>query len=288
MSEPTSYRMELTGVFGFPVDENPTVVMFEAAFKALDLPWRYLNFKVSPGDLAAAVEGVRAMGLRGINLTIPHKCEVIRYLDEVADDARLMGAVNTVYLEEGRLCGANTDGKGFLRALRDDAQVSPVGKKFMILGAGGAARAICVELALAGAEEIVIANRSEARGRELAALLVDHTQARVAFVAWNEALAIADDVDVLVNATSIGLHPHVDELPLLDYATIRRGLVVCDVIPNPPRTKFLEAARERGAVTLDGLAMLVYQGAIAFRLWTGRDAPVEVMQRALAAEFAAK
>jgi shikimate dehydrogenase len=288
MSETGNYRMELTGVFGFPVDENPTVVMFEAAFRALDLPWRYLNFKVPPEHLAAAVAGVRAMGLRGINLTIPHKCEVIRYLDEVADDARIMGAVNTVYLDQGRLCGANTDGKGFLRALRDDARVNPVGKKIMVLGAGGAARAICVELALAGAEQIVIANRGEARGRELAALLVNHTQARVVLLAWNEALAIADDVDVLVNATSIGLHPQVDEWPWLDYATIRPGLVVCDVIPNPPRTKFLEAAQARGAVTLDGLAMLVYQGAIAFKLWTGREAPVEVMQRVLAAEFAAK
>ena len=288
MNEQTSYRMELTGVFGFPVDENPTVVMIEAAFRALDLPWRYLNLKVPPEALATAFLGMRAMGFRGINLTIPHKCEALKYLDQVADDARIMGAVNTVYVDHGRLIGANTDGKGFLRALNDDARVNPAGKKFMILGAGGAARAITVELALAGAAEIVIVNRSKARGRELVALLRENTSVQATYQPWNDNLAIPGDVDVLVNATSIGLYPEVEETPALDYETIRPGLVVCDVIPNPPRTRFLEAAEARGAITLDGLGMLVYQGAIAFKLWTGKDAPVEVMKQALAAEFAAK
>ena len=287
MKEQASYRMELTGVFGFPVDENPTVVMIEAAYRALDLPWRYLNLKVPPQSLGAAVAGLRAMNFRGINLTIPHKCEVIRHLDEVAGDARIMGAVNTVYVDDGRLIGANTDGKGFLRALTDDARVDPAGKTFTILGAGGAARAIGVELALAGAAEIVIVNRSEARGRELAALLAEQCRARASYLPWRENLAIPAATEVLVNATSIGLYPQVDELPSLDYATIRPGLVVCDVIPNPPRTRFLETAQAHGARTFDGLGMLVYQGAIAFKLWTGQEAPVDVMKQALAAEFAA-
>lgn len=285
MSEQTNYRMELTGVFGFPVDENPTVVMMEAAFKALHLPWRYLNLKVHPHDLADAVRGLRAMGFRGINLTIPHKCEVLKHLDEVADDARIMGAVNTVYCDQGRLIGANTDGKGFLRALGEDAGLNPAGKTFMLLGAGGAARAIGVELALAGAARIEIVNRDEARGRELVALLAGHTRVAAGYRPWSADLSVPADVDVLVNATSIGLYPQVDEMPKLDSASIRQGLVVCDVIPNPPRTRFLQAAAERGAVTLDGLGMLVYQGAIAFKLWTGQEAPVEVMKQALAAEF---
>ena len=288
MKEQTSYRKELTGVFGYPVDENPTVVMIEAGFRALDLPWRYLNLKVPPKDLPAAVKGLRAMGFRGINLTIPHKCEVIQYLDEVADDARIMGAVNTVYIKGDRLIGANTDGKGFLRALNDDAKLNPAGKKFVVLGAGGAARAITVELALAGAAEITIVNRSEARGQELVDLLLKHTKVRATYQPWIENLAIPDGADVLVNATSIGLYPDVHDMPSLNYATIRPGMVVCDVIPNPPQTRFLDAARERGAVTLDGLGMLVYQGAIAFKLWTGMDAPVDVMKKALAAEFAAE
>ncbi len=288
MKEQTSYRMELTGVFGYPVDENPTVVMIEAGFAALNLPWRYLNLKVPPKDLPAAVKGLRAMGFRGINLTIPHKCEVIQYLDEVADDARIMGAVNTVYVKDGRLIGANTDGKGFLRALTDDAKLDPAGKKFMVLGAGGAARAITVELALAGAAEIVVVNRSEARGRELVALLGEHTPVKASYQAWTDNLVIPAATDVLVNATSIGLYPDVADMPSIDYATIRSGMVVCDVIPNPPQTRFLDAAKARGAITLDGLGMLVYQGAIAFKLWTGQDAPVDVMKQALAAEFAAQ
>jgi shikimate dehydrogenase len=287
MKEQTSYRKELTGVFGYPVDENPTVVMIEAGFAALNLPWRYLNLKVPPKDLAAAVTGLRAMGFRGINLTIPHKCEVIKHLDEVADDARIMGAVNTVYVQDGRLIGANTDGKGFLRALNDDARLNPAGKKFVVLGAGGAARAITVELALAGAAEIVIVNRGEARGWDLVALLLNHTGTHATYQPWSDNLAIPEGTDVLVNATSIGLYPDVHDMPSLDYTTITSGMVVCDVIPNPPQTRFLDAAKERGAITLDGLGMLVYQGAIAFKLWTGYDAPVEVMKKALAAEFAA-
>ena len=281
-----NYRHELTGVFGDPVDENPTVVMIEAGYRALGLPWCYLNLKVSPENLADALKGVRAMGFRGINLTIPHKCAVLQHLDEVAPDARIMGAVNTVQVKDGRLIGANTDGKGFLRALSDDAQCAPAGKRFMVLGAGGAARAMTVELALAGAAEIVIVNRSAARGQELVDLLTRHTSVKAILQPWNENLPIPQNVDVLVNATSIGLYPDVSDVPALDYTTIRAGMIVCDVIPNPPQTRFLSLARERGARTLDGLGMLVYQGAIGFKLWTGLDAPVAVMKQALAAEFA--
>lgn len=287
MSEPTSYRMELTGVFGCPVDENPTVVMMEAAFRALNLPWRYLNLKVAPEDLASAVQGLRAMSFRGINLTIPHKCEVLQYLDEVSSEARIMGAVNTVVAADGRLVGTNTDGKGFLRALKGDGQVDLVGKRFMVLGAGGAARAMTVELALAGAARITIVNRDEKRGHDLVALLTENTPVNAAYQPWTSDLAVPADTDVLVNATSIGLFPEVEALPLLNYDSIKPGMVVCDVIPNPPQTRFLDKARARGATTLDGLGMLVYQGAIAFKLWTGHDAPVEVMKQALAAEFGA-
>jgi shikimate dehydrogenase len=285
MKTATSYRQELAGVFGFPVDENPTVVMMEAAFRSLGLPWRYLTLKVSPADLAAGIQGIRAMGFRGLNLTIPHKVEVLQYLDEVNADARIMGAVNTIYREQDRLIGANTDGKGFLRALRDDAHMDPVGKKFMILGAGGAARAISVELALAGATEIEIVNRDAARGRELAALIGQHTKARATYQAWNGEVSIPKNVHGLVNATSIGLYPKIEELPPLDFGSIHSGMVVCDVIPNPPRTRFVKEAEARGAITLDGLGMLVYQGAIAFKLWTGEDAPIDVMKQSLLLEF---
>lgn len=285
MSTQTNYRHELTGVLGYPVDENPTVVMIETAFDALGLPWRYLNLKVKPDDLASAIQGVRVMGFRGINLTIPHKCEVIKYLDEVTDEARIMGAVNTVIAADGRLSGTNTDGKGFLRALIDDAKTSPSGKAIMILGAGGAARAISVELALAGATDITIANRDETRGRALVDLLGSHTPVRARYQPWLGNLAVPAGIDILINATSIGLFPEIDACPALDYDTIRPGLIACDVIPNPPQTRFLDKAKARGAITLNGLGMLVYQGAIALKRWTGHDAPIDVMKQALAAEF---
>jgi shikimate dehydrogenase len=285
MTTATGYRQELVGVFGFPVDENPTVVMMDAAFQFLGLPWCYLTLKVSPENLADGIQGIRAMGFRGLNLTIPHKVEVLQYLDEVNADAKIMGAVNTIYREGDHLIGANTDGKGFLRSLRDDAHMDPVGRKFMVLGAGGAARSICVELALAGATGIEIVNRTAARARELVDLLRQNTKAQVTFQEWSGEVSISKDIDGLVNATSIGLYPNVEELPSLNLETIRPGMVVCDVIPNPPRTRFLKEVESRGAVTLDGLGMLVYQGAIAFKLWTGMDAPVEVMKQALLTEF---
>lgn len=287
MSSENNYKAELTGVFGHPVAENPTIVMQEAAFKALALNWRYLTIEVYPQDLADAFKGLRAMNFKGINLTIPHKVEVLKYLDEVAQDAWLMGAVNTVRREGDRLVGENTDGKGFLRSLRDDAGVEPASKRVVVLGAGGAARAITVELALAGAAHLTIVNRSAERGQELAALLNAHTQTPAQLALWDKPYAVPPNTDVLVNATSIGLFPDVNAKPAIDYATITNRMIVCDVIPNPPRTPFLREAEACGAKTLDGLGMLVYQGAIGFKMWTGLDAPVAVMRQALAEAFGA-
>jgi shikimate dehydrogenase len=285
MAPEVSYKAELVGVFGHPVAENPTIVMQEAAFHELGLQWRYLTIEVKPADLGAAMAGLRAYNMRGINLTIPHKGAVLKYLDEVAPDAQLMGAVNTVRLEDGRLIGENTDGKGFLRSLWEDGKSDPAGKRVTLLGAGGAARAITVELALAGAAEINIANRSTERGQVLVDLLNDKTPAKANFFPWKGPFTIPEGTDILVNATSIGLYPEVNARPDLDYDTISAGMIVCDVIPNPPRTPFLREAAGRGATVLDGLGMLVYQGAIGFKMWTGHDAPVEIMHQALAQAF---
>jgi shikimate dehydrogenase len=259
--------------------------MQEAGFAALNLNWRYLTLEVRREDLAAAMQGMRAMNFAGINCTIPHKVAVLQYLDEVSPDARLMGAVNTIRRDGDRLIGENTDGKGFLRALRDDAGVDPKGTRVVVLGAGGAARAVCVELALAGAESIAVVNRSPARGEELAWLLNEHTPAKAAYVPWMAGMRIDAATDLLVNCTSIGLYPDLDGIPDIDTDAIVPHMVVCDVIPNPPHTPLLRAAAARGARTVDGLGMLVYQGAIAFKMWTGHDAPVDVMKAALAAEF---
>jgi shikimate dehydrogenase len=285
MSPNPNYKAELVGVFGHPVSENPTVVMQEAGFQALNLNWRYLTIEVYPQDLGAAIQGLRALNMKGINLTIPHKVEVLRYLDEVKPDAALMGAVNTVVRIGDKLVGENTDGKGFMRSLTQDAKVDPEGKQVLLLGAGGAARSISVELALAGAKQIRIVNRGIERGSILAELLNAKTPVKAEFIPWQGTYAIPNDTDILVNATSIGLAPNVHEKPDLNYLSIDSNMVVCDVIPAP-MTPFLREAQKRGAKTVDGLGMLVYQGAIAFKLWTGFDAPVEAMHKALSKAFA--
>ena len=284
MSSNPNYKAELVGVFGHPVAENPTVVMQEAGFQALQLNWRYLTIEVLPEDLGTAMQGMRAFNMKGINLTIPHKVKVLKYLDEVKPDAALMGAVNTVVRVGNKLVGENTDGKGFMQSLRQDAKVDPKGKKVLVLGAGGAARAITVELALAGVQQITVVNRSVERGQVLTELLQANTPAKARFVQWQGAYSIPEDTDILVNATSIGLAPRSHEKPVIDYGAIHAGMLVCDVIPAP-MTPFLKEAQARGAKSVDGLGMLVYQGAIGFKLWTGLDAPVEAMYKALSKAF---
>jgi shikimate dehydrogenase len=285
--EPQSYKAELVGVFGHPVAENPTGVMQEAAFQDRGLNWRYLTIEVHSEDLANAMVGLRALNMRGINLTIPHKVAVIQYLDRLSPEAELIGAVNTVVREGDRLIGYNTDGKGFLRSVCEDAGVDPKGKRIVFLGAGGAARAMTVELAMAGAGHITIVNRTPDRGRELTKLLREKTPAKAQFVHWQGEYVVPPGTDILVNATPVGLFPNVDEMPRVAMASIGPDLLVCDVIPNPPQTAFLSAAAAQGARTLDGLGMLVYQGAVAFRLWTGVEPSISVMRRALGGVFSA-
>ena len=284
MSSKPNYKAELVGVFGHPVAENPTVVMQEAGFQALGLNWRYLTIEVLPQDLEAAMRGMRAFNMKGINLTIPHKVEVLKYLDEVKADAALMGAVNTVVRAGDKLVGENTDGKGFMQALTQDAQVDPKGTKVVVMGAGGAARSITVELALAGAHQITIVNRSVDRGKILTELINTKTPVKASFTPWQAGYSLPEDMDILVNATSIGLAPLSHEKPEIDYEAIHTGMLVCDVIPAP-MTPFLQEAQRRGAKIVDGLGMLVYQGAIGFKLWTGLDAPVEAMYKALSKAF---
>jgi len=277
----TSLRHELAGAFGDPIDENPTGVMMEPAFAAAGLNWRYQLIHVSAADLPAAVAGARSLGFRGFNLTIPHKVAVLEHLDAIAPDAALMGAVNTVRREGNRLIGENTDGKGFLRSIQEEAGMDPGGRFAVFLGAGGAARAMTVELALAGIGHITIVNRSLERGIELVKLLNEKTPARAQFVPWIDTYRVPPGTNLVVNATSIGLYPNTGDVPAVDMTSIASDTLVCDVIPNPPNTGFLAAAQARGARTLNGLGMLVHQGAIAFKLWTGIDADEQVMRDAL-------
>jgi shikimate dehydrogenase len=252
--------------------------MMEKAFADVGLDWRYLTLEVAPENLAAAVAGMRAMGFRGCNLTIPHKVAVIQYLDRTSEAAGLMGAVNCVNRVGDELVGENTDGKGFVQSLRELAD--PAGKNVIILGAGGAARAIAVEVALAGAAAITIVNRDPQRGQELAALVNDKVNAPTTYVPWEGDYQVPPEAEVVINATSIGLGDAEARVPL-DVATLESDMVVADVIFNPPETRLLRDAAERGCQTLDGLGMLVNQAVIGFKIWTGQDASADVMRDAL-------
>lgn len=278
-----SFKSELTACFGQPVAENPTVVMVEAAYRDLGLDWRYLTIEVSPAGLPDAIRGMRAMGFRGANCTIPHKVAVVPLLDELSPAAKAIGAVNCIVHRDGRLIGENTDGKGFLQSVQELGPVA--GMSVALLGAGGAARAIGVELLLAGAKSLTLVNRGRERGAALAAHFNGIAPGKATFVPWVGDFRVPEGCDLLVNATSIGLFPDVDARVPVDVATLRPGLIVCDVIPNPPRTRLVRDAEARGCRTLDGLGMLVNQGVIGIRHWTGRDANPAVMRRALEEVF---
>lgn len=279
MAKELNFKQELVGLFGKPVAENPTQVMVEAAFRHHHLDWRYLTMEVDPSDLGDAVKGARAMGLRGFNCTIPHKVAVIEHLDGLGESAEVMGAVNCVVDRDGRFIGENTDGKGFVTALENITDIR--GKRIVIFGAGGAARAIGVELAIAGASAITILNRSSGRGEDLADLLNTRTDVDASFVAWKGDYAIPGNIDVVVNATSVGLYPDVDARLAVDIGSLRSKMVVADVIPNPPETRFIRDAQSAGCRVIDGLGMLVNQGVIGIEYWTGITPDAAVMRRAL-------
>lgn len=276
------YQRLLVGVFGDPVDDNPTVVMEQAAFDAEQIPMDYLTIRVKRGDLEAAMKGLRAMNFTGINITMPHKGEVLRYLDEVSESAQIMGAVNTIYWKNGKLVGENTDGKGFLKSLKD-GNVDIKGKNAVILGAGGAARAIAVELAEAGIHNIMVINKNRDHGKALVDIINEKTSAEGTFVPWTGCIQIPENTNILVNATPIGFLD--DKKPDIQYEKLPQNLVVCDVIPNKLKTPFLKEAEKHNLKTFNGLEMLVNQGALAYELWTGRKAPVEVMKQAMSKEY---
>ncbi len=276
MASPPGFLSLLTGSFATPAAENPTVAMIEAAYRHHDLDARYVNCDVAPADLGDAVRGARAMGWAGFNCSIPHKVAVIEHLDGLADSAAVIGAVNCVVRDGKRWVGENTDGQGFLSSLR--TVVDPAGASLVLFGAGGAARAIAVECALAGVASITVVNRNPERGRELVELLAERTPARAELVVWETTQRVPETTGIVVNATSIGLFPDVEARLDLDPDSLRPGMVVADVIPNPPRTPLLRDAEARGATVLDGMGMLVDQGVISIRHWTGVEADPAVMR----------
>ena len=281
---PTSFLPSLTGSFSQGAADNPPVARVEAVYRHHNLDIRYINCEVPPEKLADAVKGARAMGWLGFNLSIPHKVAVIQHLDGLGDSAAVMGAVNCAVMRDGKLIGENTDGKGFLASLLEVAD--PAGQRVVVLGAGGAARAVAVELALAGAEHLTVVNRDPHRGADLALLVSNRCGVPADYRPWAQAgsdqYLVAPDAGILVNATSIGLY-RPDLMPPVDPASLRPGLVVADVVFSPARTRLLTVAAERDCVTLDGIGMLVNQGAEAFRRWTGVEPDRGVLRSALEA-----
>lgn len=279
MSSP-NFLHELVGCMSQGAAGNPSVAMIEAAFAHHGLLWRYVNMEVTPEDLGAAVRGAKAMGLRGFNCSLPHKVAVIPHLDGLGESAAVMGAVNCVVRRGEKFIGENTDGKGFLKSL--ETTIDPKGKSVVLLGAGGAARAIAVELGLAGTKRITLVNRSGPRGAEVVTLLRDQLKLDAELVVWRGDYAVPAGTDIVINGTSIGLYAPEARLAL-DLASLNPGMVVADVVFSPVRTRFLDDAAARGCRAVDGLGMLVNQGIIGVQYWTGITPDTAVMRRALEA-----
>jgi len=278
MSTPANFCHELVGSMSTGAAGNPTVVMIEAAFAHHGLHWRYVNMEVPPEELATAVRGAKALGFRGFNCSLPHKVTVIQHLDGLGESAAVMEAVNCVVRRGDKFIGENTDGKGFLRSLT--AVTDPKGKSVVMMGAGGAARAIAVELALAGIKKLTLVNRSESRGRELADLLRRKLNQDVELVVWQGDYSVPQGTDIVINATSVGLYEPDARLDL-NTSTLKPGMVAADVIANPPRTRFIRDAESHGCKTIDGLGMLVNQGIVGVEYWTGIEPDTAVMRQAL-------
>ena len=272
-----NFLSQLTGSFAMPAAENPTVAMVEAAYHHHGLDWRYINCEVPPEKLADAVKGARAMGWVGFNCSLPHKVEVIQYLDGLGASAEVIGAVNCAVRRDGKFIGENTDGKGFLQSLQE--VINPEGLRAVMFGAGGAARACAVEMALAGLSHITIVNRDAKRGQILVDLINSKTPAKAELVEWDKAFIVPADTAIVVNATSIGLYPDVEARVKVDMASITPSMVVADIIPNPPRTLLIREAEAKGCRVIDGLGMLVNQGVIGIKYWTGLDVDAGVMRR---------
>jgi shikimate dehydrogenase len=255
--------------------------MHNAAFRALGLPYLYLKFRVPAGELREALERARLLGFRGLNLTIPLKQEALKLVDILTPEARKIGAVNTVTFGKNGMEGHNTDGEGFIRSLRAELGFAPAGRRAVVIGAGGASRAVTHALADAGVKSLVILDRDARRSAMLARDLRRTTGLRVeglvsdAGTRWNDLVAGAG---LLVNASPVGMHGSACPLP---PAALGRGLAVADLVYNPPVTPLMREARRRGLRTMNGSGMLVLQGALAFERWTGRRAPVKVMRKAL-------
>ncbi|MHB0999314.1 MAG: shikimate dehydrogenase [Armatimonadota bacterium] len=270
-------KTRVVGLFGHPVQHSCSPAIHNAAFKELGLNFIYVPFDVHPDDLAAAVHGIKAMGIVGVNVTIPHKNHAGEYLDWVSDDARMIGSVNTIHNDDGVLKGYSTDGQGFIKAL-ESAGKSPAGSNAVVMGAGGAARATVYALVKAGAS-VTIINRTHERAVDLAESLnkisgIEPVRSVKLDENAKDAIVCAD---LLVNCTSVGMYPNIDASPV-PKEWLHPGLFVFDQVYNPAETTLLREAKSAGAQGVNGLRMLIFQGALSFEIWTGIAPPIDVME----------
>jgi len=275
-----SGKTRVCGVIGDPIEHSLSPIMQNAAFQALGLDYVFLAFKVKPACVPDAVNGMRALNIRGLNVTMPHKNRVMASLDRIDLSAQIINSVNTILNKENLLFGFNTDGVGAVKALKENG-VELKGRKVLLLGAGGAARAIAYAMAKE-ADELAVLNRTVKQAQELAKLLEKSVSKKIAFgsLSPSDIQMNLQDSDVLINATSVGMKPHPEESPI-PPKLLRRNLSVMDIVYNPLETKLAKEAKAAGAKVVSGVEMLIYQGAASFEIWTGKSAPVEVMRKAV-------
>jgi shikimate dehydrogenase len=274
-----SGKTRVCGVIGDPIEHTLSPIMHNAAFNALKLDYSFLAFKVKPAELENAANGIRALNIRGLNVTMPHKSAILKFLDRVDLSAQIINSVNTVLNKESKLFGFNTDGVGALKALRENG-VELKGRKVLLLGAGGAARAIAYTMAKE-ADELAVLNRTLKPAQDLAKLLEKLANKKIfaGSLSPKEIQQNLQDSDILINATSIGMKPKAEE-SLVAPKLLRSNLAVMDIVYNPIETKLAKEAQAAGAKVVSGVEMLIYQGAASFEIWTGKSAPVEVMRQA--------
>jgi shikimate dehydrogenase len=273
-------QKQMTGMLGHPVAENPIDRMFDAVYAHYGLPWQFWKSDIAtPADLALAVAALRPLGYRGIGITVPWKVEVIPLLDAVDDDVRAIGAANYLTIEDGRLIGHNNDGKGVVRAI--EKQVPLAGQRVVMLGAGGAGRAMAVELAWAGAAQLTLVTRREEQGREVAAAVTRAAGVPAVWQPWDGPVAVPAGTTLVMNATHLGCAPELEPVPLR-WETVPAGCTAVDVITNPRITPFLASARAHGCTIVDGVEMLVQLAMQIFERWTGVTPEEAVFQRAVA------
>ena len=266
----------VVGLIGHPVEHSFSPPMHNAAFNKLNMDYVYTAFDVNPNDLKTAIVGAEALNIKGFNVTIPHKIEVMKYLNEIDEVAKLIGAVNTIDFKN--LKGYNTDGIGAIKAIGEVTNVK--NKNVVIAGAGGASRAISFYLAKYGVDQLTILNRNVEKAQKLANDVLDSE-----LIDNVESDSINNmnlsDADILINTTPVGMHPNVDDVPIAQAGDMHDTLVVFDAVYNPNETGLLKQAIEAGAKPVHGIKMLLYQGVESFEIWTGKKAPIDVMQEAL-------